>query len=55
MMELGIKPKIVGIPEDNPCGMGQPEEPMSHGEEQPVEQVAVRSQQLQSREEHECG
>ena len=23
--------------EDNPCGMGQPEEPMSHGEEQPVE------------------
>ena len=53
MMELGIKPKIAGIPEDNPCGMGQPEELMSHGGEQPV--VVVRSQQLQSREEHECG
>ena len=55
MMELGIKPKIAGIPEDNPCGMGQPEESMSHGEEQPVEQVAVKSQQLQNGEEHECG
>ena len=55
MMELGIKPKIVGILEDNPCGMGQPEEPMSHGEEQPVEQEIVRRQQLQSRERHECG
>ena len=55
MIELGIKPKVVCIPEDNPCGMDQPEEPMSHGGEQPVEQVAVRSQQLQSREEHEYG
>ena len=43
MMELGIKPKIAGILEDNSCGMGQLEELMSHGGEQPVEQVAVRS------------
>ena len=62
MMELGIKPKIVGIPKDNPCGMGkpednpcgmgqpkdnpcgmdQPEELMNNGEEQTVDQVAVR-------------
>ena len=55
MMELGIKPKIAGIPKDNPCEMGKPKELMSHGEEQPVEQVAVRSQQLQNGEEHECG
>ena len=55
MMELGINPKIAGIPEDNPCGMDQPEKSMSHGEEQPVEQVAVRSQQLQNGKEHECG
>ena len=42
-MVLGIEPKIVGIPddnpcgmgqlEDNPCGMGQPEELMNNGDE----------------------
>ena len=55
VMDLGIEPKIVGISEDNPWEMGQPEEPMSHGGEQPVDKVAVRRHQLQSRERHECG
>ena len=55
MMELGIKPKIAGIPEDNPCGMGQPEESMSNGEEHTMDQVAVRMQWLESRESHKCG
>ena len=54
-MVWGIEPEIVSTPEDNPCGMGQLEEQMNHGEEQTVDQVAVRRQQLQSREEHECG
>ena len=54
-MVWGIEPKIVGIPEDNPCGMGQPEEQMNNGEEQTVEHVAVRRQLLQSRESHKCG
>ena len=26
MIVWGIEPKIVGIPEDNPCGMGQLED-----------------------------
>ena len=55
MMVLGIEPEIVGTPEDNPCGMGQPEEQMNHGEEQTVEQVVVRRQLLQSRERHRYG
>ena len=63
-MVWGIEPEIVGIPdnnpcgmgqlEDNPCGMGQPEELMNNGE-QTEEQVAVRMQRLESRESHKCG
>ena len=44
----------MGQPEDNLCGMGQPEELMNNGEEETVDQVAVR-QLLQSRENHKCG
>ena len=45
----------MGQPEDNPCGMDQPEELMNNGEEQTMDQVAVRRQLLQSRESHKCG
>ena len=53
-MVWGIEPETVGIPDNNPCGMsqlednlcgmGQPEELMNNGEEQTVDQVAVRMQ-----------
>jgi hypothetical protein len=45
----------IGQPKDNPCGMGQLEELMNNGEEQTMDQVAVRRQLLQSRESHKCG
>ena len=54
MGQLEDNPCGVGQPEDNPCGMGQPkdnpcgmgqlEELMNNGEEQTMDQVAVRMQ-----------